>query len=93
MMNRIVLGLGIAAMTSGCVSLITGVQDTPIDNGTAASTIVRTYKFFPLMPAIGQQVFYECSNSGGNLDCVATCGVKNEQGEKVVCLTVAMTPQ
>lgn len=86
MLNRIVLGFAIAAMTSGCVSLITGVQDTPIDNGTAPSTIVRTYKYFPLWPDIGRRVFYECSNSGGNLDCVATCGIRNEQGETVRCI-------
>ena len=83
--------LGLVLLTSGCTTrYIYGVQGTPISTDAGRpSTIVQVaettwYAFIPVM----KDVYYECRNDGGKLDCVRTCDVKNEEGEKVKCMPI-----
>lgn len=80
--------LGLTLLTSGCTyRYVYGVQDTPIatDSGRP-STIVNAaeYKYYVLF-ALVKDVYYECRNDAGKLDCVKICDVKNEEGEKIKC--------
>lgn len=88
-MNKLApLLLGLTLLTSGCTyRYIYSAQDTPIatDSGRP-STIVNAIetKFFVLF-GWSKDVYYECRNDAGKLDCVKICDVKNEEGEKINC--------
>jgi hypothetical protein len=87
-MKRLIPLLLASAMLSGCsYRYVYGVQDTPIQTASGKpSTIVHTmeYKYFVLF-AFVKDVYYECKNDAGSLDCVKICDVKNEEGEKIKC--------
>lgn len=88
-MKRLIpLLLGATLLSSGCsYRYVYGVQDTPIASESGRpSTIVHTmeYKYYVLF-AFVKDVYYECRNDGGALDCVKICDVKNEDGDKIKC--------
>lgn len=88
-MNKLVpMLLGVALLSSGCTyRYIYSASDTPIATDAGRpSTIVNAIetKFFVIF-AISKDVYYECRNDAGKLDCVKICDVKNEEGEKIKC--------
>jgi len=86
-MQRLIPVLLASVLMTGCTyRFVYGVQDTPIQTASGKpSSIVHTIetKWFPF--PIPKDVYYECKNDGGTLDCVKICDVKNEEGEKIRC--------
>jgi hypothetical protein len=85
--------LGALTLSSGCTyRYVYSVEDTPVTTDAGRpSTIVNTiettwYAFIPL----SKDVYYECRNDGGSLDCVRLCDVKNEDGDKIRCRFVGL---
>lgn len=75
-------------VSAGCTQrLIYGVQDTPVATAAGTpSTILRVQEttWYAFIPHI-KQAFYECGKDGDTLDCVRTCHVTNEEGDRILC--------
>jgi hypothetical protein len=88
-MKRLIpLLLGATLLSAGCsYRYVYGVEDTPIatESGQPSSIVnALEYKYYVLF-AFVKDVYYECGNDGGKLDCVKLCDVKNEDGQKIKC--------
>ena len=74
--------------SSGCtLRYVLGVQDTPVATASGQATTilqVRETTWYAVFPHI-QMVYYECGKDGDVLDCVRTCNVNNEEGDRIRC--------
>lgn len=62
-----------------------------VNDGPQGSTIVETVDSKTFL-GIGSRkyVYWECTEGGPGLVCERACGVKNDQGEKIACRSLAV---